>query len=83
MKIETSGLIRPEEMDGEIYEVISRLAGRFLPTSDGWGLGEIVGAWKLQRGNEDPHIRLLLAVPNSNNPAQLKNEDSRIYLSSK
>lgn len=68
------------DLEGRPSEIIRRLAGRILPASNGYGNGEVVGAWKLRRANDDePHVRLLIACPNANNPVQLFNEDARNY----
>jgi hypothetical protein len=69
------------DIEGRPSEIIRRLAGRILPATNGWGNGEVIGVWKLRHANEDgPHVRLLLACPNANNPVQLFNEDARDYL---
>jgi len=73
--------LQPQDIEGTPAEIIKRLAGRELPATNGWGTGEIVGAWILRRTNEEaPHIRLLIACPSADNPVQLFNEDSRDYL---
>jgi len=78
--VSSTRLLAQSDIEGRPSEIIRRLAGRILPASNGWGNGEVVGAWKLRRANEDaPHVRLLLACPNANNPVQLFNEDARDY----
>lgn len=78
--VSSTALLAQSDIEGRPSEIIRKLAGRILPASNGWGNGEVVGCWKLRRPNEDePHVRLLLACPNANNPVQLFNEDARDY----
>ena len=73
--------LKLEDLEGSPEEIIKRIAGYELPTSNGWGTGVVVGAWKLRRqGDDEPHVRLLLACPGASNPVQLFNEDARFYL---
>ena len=73
-------LLVQSDLKGRPSEIIRKLAGRILPASNGWGNGEVVGAWKLRKqGEDEAHVRLLIACPNANNPVQLFNEDARDY----
>lgn len=56
-------------------EIIRRVAGTKLPLSNGWGLGVVVGCWKI-----DEKVKLLLAWPSAENPKQLFNEDAPAIL---
>lgn len=43
-------------IEGTPEEIIREMAGQRLPLTNGWGLGVVVGAWKLKG-----EVRLLLA----------------------
>lgn len=73
-------MLTPEDIEGDPIEIIQRIAGRRLEATNGWGKGTVVGAWKLRRTGEEPHVRILLACPNADNPVQLFNEDARDHL---
>lgn len=78
--VSSTRLLAQSDLEGRPSEIIRKLAGRILPASNGWGNGEVVGAWKLRRqGEDEAHVRLLLACPSANNPVQLFNEDARDY----
>lgn len=51
------------------FEIMTKYAGHTFPLSNGWGVGQLVGAWEL-----NGETRVLLAWPGAQNPKELFNE---------